>query len=215
MKLAIIIPTYDSLTTLKILIRDILKKTDGLFKIYLIEDGQNEKTIEYMKALRSRKLRKIYNKENMGITFSWNEGLKLALAENCTHFAILNDDIELPERWWNDCQRAFEYGSHLVFLDQPSPIIFTGWFFILDKFALESIGFFDDRMRNFAQDMDYFMRCKSKPFVKYSQTNIKVIHHGATTINKMSSEWKKKNWNEDWKVLREKYPSIRMRDQSI
>lgn len=49
MNLAILIPTYDNLEGLKTLVEQIYKYTQD-FKLYVIEDGQKEETINWMKT---------------------------------------------------------------------------------------------------------------------------------------------------------------------
>ena len=119
-KLAVIIPTYDNLEMLKPLVTQL----EG-FNVYVIEDGQRKETTNWLKTQR---VKSILHTENMGVAVSWNDGLREALKDGCTHFAIINDDVVLPKNWWEDCRKEFENKKvHLVSLN------FSGWFFIIDK----------------------------------------------------------------------------------
>jgi len=185
MKLGIIIPTYNSLNTLKVLIKNIQDYTEN-YNLYVVEDGQKKETIDWLKE---NKINSIFNKKNKGVAGSWNVGLKKAIEDNCTHFAILNDDIELPAKWWEECKKAFDNKRvHLAFLDAPSPITITGWFFIIDKYCVDKVGYFDeDFYPYYAEDDDYFIRYKQAG-LRYMQIGIDVFHHGSHTIEKLDKK---------------------------
>lgn len=206
-KLAIIIPTYDSLDTLKVLIKQIFKHTKGDFQVYVIEDGQKPETIKYLKNTKYP-LKVIYHKFNKGVAVSWNDGLKQAKKDGCTHFAILNDDIEVPKDWWVKCKEQFDKGFNLVCLDEPCPIPLTGWFFAFDRQCLDKVGYFDEQFTPYcAEDDDYFIRFKSSG-LKFTQINLAVLHHGSSTLKKLSGV--KSVIRENWRRLRLKYPKLRM-----
>lgn len=212
MKLALIIPTYDNLSGLKNLIKSIYKHTKGKFKVYVIEDGQNDKTIKWLYGLK-KPLSVHCHIQNKGIATSWNNGLQLAMDDDCTHFAILNDDVELCQDWWKDCQQAFKDNLHMVCLDQPSPIPLTGWFFILDRECVENIGIFDEQFSPFCgEDHDYWLRFQ-RSGMKYAKVSLDVKHGGSTTVKKLDSELYKQVRNDNWQRLRKKYPNMRFQAQ--
>lgn len=211
MNLAIIIPTYDNLPMLKTLVKQIYKYTKK-FNLYIIEDGQKKETIKYLSKFNKT----IFHKKNEGVAKSWNEGLKAALKDKCTHFAIMNDDIELPPKWWEICQKEFP-NAHLVTLRSrrfPMAIMLAGWFFILDRTAIDKVGFFDEQFSPyFAEDTDYAIRYYESG-LKYAVVDLKIIHHGGVTtygkIKKNNSEKFRQIWNDNWMKLTKKYPRIRM-----
>ena len=182
MKLSIIIPTLNNKKGLKILLTQ-LKDYENVFVIK--DKGQ-------------------------GITKCWNEGIQKA--QGSDYVAIFNDDIELPKNWWDECFNNLKNGIDLLFLKQSSPIIFTGWFFILSKRCIETIGIFDEDMRYFAQDYDYWLRFK-KSGLKYDKIDLNIIHHSSVSVSKKSVTWYKENWNNDWLALRKKHPNVRLQEQ--
>lgn len=216
MKLGIIIPTYNSLPTLKKLIKDIFKYTTGDYQVYVIEDGRRRKTINWLYTQKDPRLHTILHLNNKGIASSWNDGLDAAMNNECTHFAILNDDIELCRDWWNMSQELFRDGVHLVSLDVPCPIpVITGWFFILDKECIEKIGIFDEQFGPFtSEDTDYAYRYLASG-MKYAKVKLDIIHHGggSTTINQLDPEYFKRIQIENWQKLRKKYPHMSMPSQ--
>lgn len=196
-KLAVIIPTYDNLEMLKPLVTQL----EG-FNVYVIEDGQRKETTNWLKTQR---VKSILHTENMGVAVSWNDGLREALKDGCTHFAIINDDVVLPKNWWEDCRKEFENKKvHLVSLN------FSGWFFIIDKECVERIGFFDEQFAPFCtEDDDYWERFRQAGLVSAS-INIDVFHHGSTTLKKLDKNLVKKVRADNWHKFRKKFPNKTM-----
>lgn len=178
---AVIIPTYSSLDTLKVLVQSLKNHS-----VYVIEDGQNEETARW---LQTQDVRAIYHLKNMGVAPSWNDGIKQAIQDGFTHFAVFNDDIEVPENWWDVCKKEFDEGAHLVSLSAPCPqLIIRGWFFVLDKTCIDTLGLFDEQFVPFlGEDTDYeirFMRSK----LKYALVDLDVKHKSSATLNKIKEE---------------------------
>ena len=210
-KLAIIIPTYDSLPTLKTLVGNILDYTSGEYRVYIVEDGQKKDTIKWLKQLvkKHSNFKAIFHKENKGVAPSWNDGLREAVKDNCTHFAIFNDDIEIPRNWWEDCQGAFAIPHvHLVGLNAPCPVPLTGWFFILDKKCLDKVGYFDEQFVPYCcEDDDYFIRYRNQGY-RFVQANIQVFHHSSKTIGQKDKETVRAVRLNNWRKLSKKHPGL-------
>ncbi len=212
-KLGIIILTVDLLDMLKVVVKNIFDYTTGDYQVYVVENGQKEATIEWLKT---QNVKTILHDVNKGTTVSWNAGMREAVKDGCTHFALLSDDTELPPHWWDVCKKEFENGSHLVSVDAGLPnIIFSGWFFIIDKEALDKVGYLDEQFTPFYfEDLDYSQRFQ-RSGLKHSMADIKVIHHGSATILGI---FKKDTPDYFWKVYRankrkfkNKYPELRFR----
>lgn len=213
-QLGIIVPTYDSLDTLQVLIAQIYHRTTGVFHVIVVEDGQKPETIEWLKQSNHLCFHVVYHPENKGVSPSWNDGLRKAEELGCTHFAIFNDDIEIPENWWTDCLSVFEAKkANVVGLVDPCPTPLTGWFFILDKTCLEKVGYFDESFAPYmAEDDDYYYRIKESG-VRFIRIGLKVFHHGSHTINKLwekDPKYVKAVFDANWKKLRAKHPKIRL-----
>lgn len=211
-KLGIIIPTYNSFDTLKVLVGNIFDYTDGDYTVYIVEDGQKQETIDWLKT---QNVKAIYHEKNKGVSPSWNDGLREAVKDGCTHFAILNDDIELPPKWWEECRKVFENNDvHLVSLTSPEhagynfgSLHITGWFFIIDKKCIDKVGYFDEQFAPFcAEDDDYFERYKQTR-MPYARVNIDVFHHGSKTLKTLDGEIFKKVKRENWFKFRRKHPN--------
>src|SRR3972149_7662864 len=189
MKLAVIIPTYDNLTMLKNLIEDVYSYTDEDFFVCVVEDGQKQETIDWLwqQAKERPNFLAIFHKENKGVAPSWNDALRYAIDNNCTHFAFINDDVRLCPAWWATCRNVFADSSiHLVSTTKPRPATYmlSGWFFILDKVAIDIVGYFDEQFAPFYQeDIDYIRRY-NKSGLDYKMIDLPVRHEESTTIEK-------------------------------
>ncbi len=206
--LAIIIPTYDSLDTLKVLLKNIEDYTKE-YRLYVIEDGQKQETIDWLKE---NQVNTIFHAENKGVAPSWNDGLRQAIADGCDYFAIFNDDIEIPPNWWEDCQQEFKDDIHAVCLI-GGPVPLTGWFFILDKYCIDKLGFFDEQFAPYyCEDDDYFTRMRFGG-IRLMKLDLNVFHHGSTTLKKLKAIDMEKYETitaESRKRLRKKYPYLRL-----
>lgn len=192
--LGIIIPTYDNLEMLKTLVGQIYSLTDN-FRLYIIEDGGKEDTISYLKSIKEDNFTPIFHSKNEGVAKSWNDGLKSALNDGCDHLAVINDDIELCPGWWEECKKLFYSNVHLVCLpggENKSPfrqsVPLTGWFFIIDRPAINRIGLFDENMAGFtSEDTDYAVRYALSGF-RLAVADIPIKHYGSATINKIRKD---------------------------
>ena len=204
MKLAVIIPTFSNLEGANNLVKQVCEK----FYTILIDDSGEKKFFGSFLHL-------IHHKENKGIAPSWNDGIRAAIENDCTHFAIFNDDIELCEGWWEVCKAEFDKGAHMVCLDQPSPIPLTGWFFILDKECIDKVGMFDEQFVPFcAEDHDYWIRFQQSG-LKMSKVSLDIKHESSATVGKLETAYYRQVRQENWQRLRNKYPNMRMTAQNF
>lgn len=212
MKPAIIIPTFDNLSGLKKLLKSIDTEK---FKVIVIEDGVNKKTITWLRNQKDYPISVAYHQENKGIAYSWNEGLRYAQMFDCTHFAILNDDLELPKDWWDVVKKEFENGAHLVTVDDPSPIPLTGWFFVIDQRCVDKVGMFDEQFSPFCgEDHDYWLRFRDSG-LKRATVHLDIKHVGSGTVSKLDREYYVNVRKANWQRLRDKYPNERFTAQNF
>lgn len=209
-KLAVIIPTYNSLDTLKLLIGNVFDYTSGDYVLIVVEDGQRPETIEYLRSIDKPNFYPIFHEENKGVAPSWNDGIRKAEELGCDYFAVINDDVSLPPNWWDLCYPMFGPDVHIV---HDHFEYFSGWFFILDKYCIETVGYFDEQFVPFnCEDTDYQFRCEAKRMMM-ALVDIGITHIGSNTIRTISQE-ERDRYNSvirsNWSKLRKKYPNRRM-----
>ena len=98
MKLSIIIPAYNEINTLELIIKKVLKSTNFEKEIILVDDGSNDGTSNLIKSKISKDVDKvIYHKENLGK----GAAIKSALKEISGDIVIIQDaDLEYnPENY--------------------------------------------------------------------------------------------------------------------
>lgn len=213
MKPVVIIPTYDNLEMLKILVKQVI---DSNVPLIVVEDGQKQETIDWLKT---QSFEVIYHDINKGVATSWNDGVKKSIELGYTHFAIFNDDIEIPIDWWDKCKEGFELADvvsippGLQFRPTPRVIPLAGWFFILSKRCIDVVGLFDEKIGQFLyEDTDYAIRCGLKN-IRSAIVDIPIKHFGSASLNKVKKTNSKRYdaiQGDGYHYLRKKYPKLRM-----
>lgn len=75
-KVSIILPTYNSMGTLKESVESVLSQTYKNFELVIIDDGSTDETPDYLKQLKGNKKVKIITQENQGACKARNEGVR-------------------------------------------------------------------------------------------------------------------------------------------
>ena len=119
MKLSIIIPAYNEINTLELIIKKVLKSTNFEKEIILVDDGSNDGTSTLIKSKISKDVEKvIYHKENLGK----GAAIKSALKEISGDIVIIQDaDLEYNPENYNklikpilDDEYKVVYGSRVL-----------------------------------------------------------------------------------------------------
>lgn len=96
----ILLPVYNGLSYLKILIPQILKYSDLDFRLYIINDASSDKGVniflDEIKLINSKNIIIDTNETNLGFTKTVN---KLFEKSKNEYIILLNSDIELSENW--------------------------------------------------------------------------------------------------------------------
>jgi GT2 family glycosyltransferase len=93
MKISVIIPTYNSITTLLPCIKSITQQTFRPSEILVIDNASTDKTVEKLKLLSKNKTIKVYeNNTNLGVTGGRNRGIKEA-DKSSEYFLFFDHDM--------------------------------------------------------------------------------------------------------------------------
>ena len=145
-------------------------------------------------------------RENIGVAAGWNRGVSRGLADGCTHFLIINDDVVLAKntidhlvfrmnedkeigllsatdyRNWNspDEVRDMLHGEHSIdFIDAPHFSCF-----MITKESYDKIGRFDERFfPAYFEDNDYCYRTLLSGMKILRSQNAPFYHYGSQTQN--------------------------------
>ena len=178
-------------------------------KAFIIPTLDNEVMLKALKKQVPKDFKTIVVR-GKGVAEAWNIGLKKA--EGYDYFIISNDDIELCDGWWDKFEEAFRK-YHFVCLDTTFPI--SGWFFAMDRYCFEKVGFFDEQFEGYtSEDADYAIRLK-KAGIKIRKVDVPIKHYGSVTINKIPKNEFREVWNRNFIRLRKKHKDVRMTSQLI
>lgn len=183
-KVAVVIPAYNSESTIEETINSVLSQTFVDFEIIVVNDGSTDRTKHIVEKLMGRDSRiKLHTQENHGLSAARNTGIRLA---NSTYVAFLDsDDHWLPDKLSNqlrlfdmapctiavasnffvESNRQLEHGitPNLNFSFNTLNLIF-GLTFIpgsASSIILRSEAFDDllfDEDLKFAEDLDFWIR---------------------------------------------------------
>ncbi len=96
----VVIPVYNGIQHLKVLIPSLFRNTDIPHKFVFVDDCSNKETADFLAdAIKGRDdCVLIRNEKNLGFVRSVNRGAEKAL-ESCGSFVMLNSDTEVPSGW--------------------------------------------------------------------------------------------------------------------
>jgi len=94
MQISIIMPVHNELEYTKKCIDSIKKNSGNIeFEIIIIDNASEDGTKDFLKK---ETVKYIYNKENIGVARSWNQGINIATGE---YLCIINNDILVCKNW--------------------------------------------------------------------------------------------------------------------
>jgi len=120
----ILMPVYNGQKYLKEVMKSIVNQTFRNFEFLIINDGSIDKTEKILEQYKEKDVRiKVLNrKQNIGLTKSLNEGLKIARGEYIARIDV--DDISEPGR----------FEKQVKYLDKHPEVSFIGtWSYIIDE----------------------------------------------------------------------------------
>jgi len=96
----IVVPVFNGLEHLKVLIPSLFKNTDLPHKFIFVDDCSDAETADFLKEAISGRddCTLLKNEKNLGFVQSTNRGAEKAL-ESCGNFVMLNQDTEVPSGW--------------------------------------------------------------------------------------------------------------------
>jgi glycosyltransferase involved in cell wall biosynthesis len=93
---SVILPVYNSETTIKNAVDSILKQTFQNFELLIINDGSNDQTLEIITSINDERIR-ILNQEHKGLVPALNTGIHESRGKYIARMDA--DDLALPERF--------------------------------------------------------------------------------------------------------------------
>lgn len=139
-KISVIVPIYNALDALKVLLASLLKNFNfELGEILLINDYSNQETREYLTQFVNEhsKFKLFNNEKNLGFVKTCNKGMQLASGDI---IVLLNSDTEIPSNFCEQIIKCFESDSKIGI---ASPISSHSWLFYIPlpkNYSLEKMN---------------------------------------------------------------------------
>ena len=100
-KIGLVTITYNSADVLKGFLDSTFKQSFQNFIIYIIDNNSQDDTVSIIEKDKDERIVLIRNSENFGVAKANNQGIKLALKDDCSQVLIVNNDIEFEEQLFN------------------------------------------------------------------------------------------------------------------
>ena len=100
-KIGLVTITYNSADVLKGFLDSTFKQSFQNFIIYIIDNNSQDDTVSIIEKDKDERIVLIKNSENVGVAKANNQGIKLALKDDCSQVLIVNNDIEFEEQLFN------------------------------------------------------------------------------------------------------------------
>ena len=97
-KIGLVTITYNSADVIRGFLESTFSQTFQNFIIYIIDNNSQDNTIEILKENTDSRIELVKNKENVGVAKANNQGIELALKDNCTQVLIINNDVEFEKQ---------------------------------------------------------------------------------------------------------------------
>jgi GT2 family glycosyltransferase len=202
---SIVIPVLDQVEYTRAILKNIKETVKIPHEVVIIDNGSTDETSQILDEAGVKVIR---NKHNLGWSVSLNQGAAIARG---THIAFLNNDLVLPEGWLETLLAHKEhvicptydqgenirkdFASYNKSLADKFPEVkvaerpgfhpkgFAGFIFMLSREAWERVGPFDESMRYWYGDNDYWLRLKDMGYVPFMSNNVLIHHYMSKTCN--------------------------------
>ena len=224
-KVSIVMPVLGNCNYTKNFFDSFYGKTKCDYEFIIINNGDDLETENYLKEIMNKdnKVRVIKNEKNLGVSASWNQGIK---ESSCDYICIINNDIEIMTPEWlcklqlklmedeniywtspHTCYtkdmkkriyRIHHYEQLLYGVSKESYVV--GCCFMCPKRAFNDIGLFDEQFNiKYYEDLDFINRILESRH-RVAITNEVLVYHavGATSRITKGGEENAKAYEEKW-----------------
>ncbi|MCK4818221.1 glycosyltransferase family 2 protein, partial [bacterium] len=119
-KCDIVIPVWNELVMTKECLESIYKNTRTDYRLIIIDNGSDEETKEYFRAISHKskfKVTLIRNKKNIGALKALNQGMNLSDAE---FVCLLNNDTQVTDGWLTEMIKVAESSEDIGIVNANS-----------------------------------------------------------------------------------------------
>ena len=138
-KIGLVTITYNSADVIRDFLESTFSQTFQNFIIYIIDNNSQDNTLEILKENTDSRIELVKNKENVGVAKANNQGIELALKDNCTQVLIINNDVEFEKQLFEKMLQVQKDKNcslvvpKMMYFDNPDDIWYAGSKFIKKK----------------------------------------------------------------------------------
>ena len=168
MKIGIVTVTYNSSLFIDDFFSSIEKQDFLDFNLYIIDNNSNDDTLSKIDEWNFSAKTILKNTNNIGVAAGNNQGIKLALKDNCDFVMLLNNDTVFEEKLISKLIESHKsYGSSIIvpkinFFYPSNMIWYAGGFFNRKKAFLNfhrGQGEIDENQYNYDDKIEYAPTC--------------------------------------------------------
>src|SRR3989338_5597380 len=136
-KICVIMSVYNGLPYLKEAVKSILNQTYKNFEFIIVDDASRDKTWQFLKSLKDKRVKLIQNKKNLGLAASLNIAIRLAQGDFIARMDA--DDISLSNRFEEQIKYLTKHqeidlcGTWVPLIDDTGKIVGSKTFFFFFK----------------------------------------------------------------------------------
>ena len=112
-KISVVVPIYNALEDLKVLLESLNKNLDfNICEVFLLNDCSNSETKEFLEKFTKEctQYKYVKNEENLGFVKTCNKGMELASGDIVV---LLNSDTKIPSNFCDRVIKCFEFDSSI------------------------------------------------------------------------------------------------------
>ena len=156
-KILVCIPSYNAERTIKTTIESVLDQTASNFKILVVDNCSNDKTLEVVEKLQkkygnSNKIEIVINRSNIGRIQNWNKCVELFLESDCSHLKFLFTGDVLKKNGLGLLLNGFEK------YDNKIGIVVGGYNYIEDGVIKKSKNFSQEKHLTPKEGLEFFIK---------------------------------------------------------
>ena len=136
---SIVVVTYNSIDFIEECIKSIVTQTYKEFEIFIVDNNSQDNTVGFIRRYYPQ-VNLIENEENYGLSYAYNQGIKLANGE---YILILNSDIVLERSFLHEIKKLIAKSGEAVGMFSPKILVMK------NKDIIDSTGLLLSKTRRF------------------------------------------------------------------
>lgn len=200
---SVIIPLYNAEKTIHECVETVLENDYDNFEVIVVDDKSSDKSLEILEAIKDSRLRKVFNQDNSGASFSRNVGIKDSKGEIVI---LLDSDSYVDRDWIGRHEKAHEeigaeiigggivgvhetvFGKCDAFCNWWTSVPYRQDYFLtklhiptnnisIKKDVFKKVGYFSEELRLGGEDAEFCHRALKNGVKMYFKSDLTVYHY--------------------------------------